>query len=262
MTNETVFLLTKNRSYWWDTGATRLPSSDSSQKRAHLNATALPPPASYRMVEAGEHRGVLSRDKAYGQGRNYRDTDFWRESIEEAIDAAEQHLANLRSIQEHQGILEGDEPLAVFANTQQVPTNSEVSHFAKFPPRLVSPLIKAGCPRLCCPHCGRGWVRERERTGHTNQREDSHIPRTKDSKTDSTGWQPHLRVTDRFHQDCDCPSHDPVPGRVLDPFAGSGTTGYVAVELGRHADLIELNPAFAVLQDKRLDAVQPTMFDM
>lgn len=35
----------------------------------------------------------------------------------------------------------------------------------------------------------------------------------------------------------------PVGGVVLDPFGGSGTTGEVAVELGRSAILIELNPA-------------------
>lgn len=35
----------------------------------------------------------------------------------------------------------------------------------------------------------------------------------------------------------------PLDGSVLDPFAGAGTTGLVADRLGRHATLIELNPA-------------------
>jgi site-specific DNA-methyltransferase (cytosine-N4-specific) len=38
---------------------------------------------------------------------------------------------------------------------------------------------------------------------------------------------------------------------VLDPFAGSGTTGKVALELGRKAVLIELNPAYIQLIKER-----------
>jgi site-specific DNA-methyltransferase (adenine-specific) len=38
---------------------------------------------------------------------------------------------------------------------------------------------------------------------------------------------------------------------VLDPFAGSGTTGKVAFELGRKAILIELNPAYIKLAEER-----------
>ena len=38
---------------------------------------------------------------------------------------------------------------------------------------------------------------------------------------------------------------------ILDPFGGSGTTGMVAVELGRKAVLIELNPEYVKLQKQR-----------
>ncbi len=40
---------------------------------------------------------------------------------------------------------------------------------------------------------------------------------------------------------------------VLDPFAGSGTTGMVALELGRKAVLIELNPKYCDLIRQRCD---------
>lgn len=43
----------------------------------------------------------------------------------------------------------------------------------------------------------------------------------------------------------------PTGGTVLDPFAGSGTTGQVALELGRKAVLIELNPAYIELIHQR-----------
>lgn len=38
---------------------------------------------------------------------------------------------------------------------------------------------------------------------------------------------------------------------VLDPFGGSGTTGMVALELGRSAELIELNPDYAEIAEER-----------
>lgn len=38
---------------------------------------------------------------------------------------------------------------------------------------------------------------------------------------------------------------------VLDPFGGSGTTGQVALELGRKATLIELNPEYIPLIEQR-----------
>jgi hypothetical protein len=38
---------------------------------------------------------------------------------------------------------------------------------------------------------------------------------------------------------------------ILDPFAGSGTVGKVALELGRRAVLIELNPAYIELARER-----------
>ncbi len=43
----------------------------------------------------------------------------------------------------------------------------------------------------------------------------------------------------------------PLGGIVLDPFAGSGTTGKVALELGRRAVLVELNPANVALCNER-----------
>jgi DNA modification methylase len=42
-------------------------------------------------------------------------------------------------------------------------------------------------------------------------------------------------------------------GTVLDPFGGAGTTGLVADRLGRNAILIELNPTYAALAEKRLN---------
>jgi site-specific DNA-methyltransferase (adenine-specific) len=64
------------------------------------------------------------------------------------------------------------------------------AHFAVFPPALIEPCIKAGCPD---------------------------------------------------------------DGTVLDPFGGSGTTGQVALEQGKKAILIELNPEYIPLIEKRCE---------
>lgn len=48
----------------------------------------------------------------------------------------------------------------------------------------------------------------------------------------------------------------PVGGVVLDPFAGSGTTGAVAVGCGRKFIGIELNPEYVKLAEERIEKVQ------
>lgn len=47
----------------------------------------------------------------------------------------------------------------------------------------------------------------------------------------------------------------PKNGIVLDPFAGSGTTGKAAKELGRNSILIEINPDFIKVMEKRCGGV-------
>jgi DNA modification methylase len=68
------------------------------------------------------------------------------------------------------------------------------AHFATFPPALIEPCIKAGCPE---------------------------------------------------------------GGTVLDPFGGSGTTGLVADRLKRNAILIELNPEYAAMAQRRITNDSP-----
>jgi adenine-specific DNA methylase len=51
-----------------------------------------------------------------------------------------------------------------------------------------------------------------------------------------TGWSPSC--------ECNAPTE---PQTVLDPFAGSGTVGCVALKLGREFVGIELNPAYCTM---------------
>ena len=49
--------------------------------------------------------------------------------------------------------------------------------------------------------------------------------------TTTIGWEPS----------CDCDAGEPIPCTVLDPFAGSGTTGRVAVKHRRAAILCDIS---------------------
>ena len=48
----------------------------------------------------------------------------------------------------------------------------------------------------------------------------------------------------------------PPNGLVLDPFGGSGTTAQVAIQEGRNAVIIELNPKYVELAQKRISGTQ------
>jgi DNA modification methylase len=153
-----------------------------------------------------------------------------------------------------------------------IPTQAySEAHFATFPEALVVPCILAGTSeRGACPACGSPWVRVVERgeksprtgravgydygtdksdPGHNGRRSQRYRPTgaelaawRSENPDITTGWQPS----------CDCEPADPVPCTVLDPFAGSGTTGKVAVELGRRFVGCELNPEYAELAAARI----------
>ena len=53
----------------------------------------------------------------------------------------------------------------------------------------------------------------------------------------------------------------PAGGTVLDPFGGSGTTGMVALELGRSAELIELNPEYVDIIEGRTNVTPGFNFE-
>jgi len=107
--------------------------------------------------------------------------------------------------------------------------NFRGQHFATFPPALVERILRAGCPEKVCRSCGRPWSRETaRRIGHLTGRSE-----LKPKCQCREGWQ---------------------PGVVLDPFFGAGTAGLVAQRLGRDWLGIELNPEFARLATRRIEA--------
>lgn len=107
------------------------------------------------------------------------------------------------------------------------------THIAQYPPNLVRPCILAGTSEIgCCPICGSPWERV------SNNRRGIRAVNT----NTNIRWAPI----------CKCPEHTPVPCVVLDPFSGSGTTGYVANRIGRDYIGIDINPGYTTLAEARI----------
>ena len=134
------------------------------------------------------------------------------------------------------------------------------AHFATYPPDLVEPCILAGTSQHgACAECGAPFEREVNRTKAT--------PRQKQGYTANCGarndgdrpgsFSGHNSETIGWQKACDCANPTPKSCVVLDPFAGSGTTGAVATDHGRDAFLIELNPEYAELAKKRVAEYEP-----
>ncbi len=129
------------------------------------------------------------------------------------------------------------------------------AHFATFPPDLIEPCIKAGCPEKVCVKCGKPQIKEFYRKekynpGYGNQ----HTPKGTHKKIGGVyqKWLEENPPEIRLKASCDC-NADFKSGVVLDPFAGAGTTGIVARSLNRTAILIELNPEYIEISKNRID---------
>lgn len=130
------------------------------------------------------------------------------------------------------------------------------AHFATFPSELPRRCIAAGTSdRGCCPACGSPWRRRTAREAKKRSRPNDLTKRAGENGTGNhcantvagvavrtLGWEPS----------CGCDAGDPVGCVVLDPFSGSGTTGAVAVRMGRRYIGLELNPEYARLSETRI----------
>ncbi|MFI6169048.1 DNA-methyltransferase [Nocardia sp. NPDC051052] len=115
---------------------------------------------------------------------------------------------------------------------QLATSNFRGAHHATFPLSLASKAIQAGCPEVRCADCRRPWRRR--------------VVRLLGGRA--------LRTAASATCDCECASE---PGMVLDPFMGSGTTAVAAEDLARDWCGIELNPDFARLAARRIEAAHP-----
>ncbi len=154
----------------------------------------MPESVTDRCTKAHEYIFLMSKSARY-----YYDQDSIREAISEST------LDRWKGIPKKirpdglptQAIIPGEQTCGVNPDGRNKRSVWEVTtqpfseaHFATFPPDLIEPCIKAGCPE---------------------------------------------------------------GGTVLDPFGGAGTTGLVADRLKRDAILIELNPEYAAMAQRRIE---------
>jgi len=131
------------------------------------------------------------------------------------------------------------------------------AHFATFPTTLIEPMILAGCPTKCCPICGAGWVRVVSTKSTQLQKGWSGSDRNNGCQAGGghkgrTGQWAAASKTTGFKPSCKCDAPNHVPGVVLDPFMGAGTTGICAVQNKRDYLGIELNPEYIEIANNRI----------
>ena len=133
------------------------------------------------------------------------------------------------------------------------------AHFATYPPKLIEPCILAGTSaKGYCPECGKPWERVVEKIQGTLRPKSRPVGNSRGiSPSDfrsfgqpQQGSQIVHTTTIGWRPTCE---HDaqPIPGRVLDPFFGSGTTGEVARKHGRNFVGLDLSMEYIRLAKKR-----------
>ena len=227
---EPVFMLVKNKEYWFDLDAVRVPHS-----RDWWNEQWAKRYGAKGDKSTVEHLKDNNPAKLHGGQR----------AIGECYSPLGKNPGDVWSIP-----------------TQPFPE----AHFATFPERLVEPMIKAGCPQWICKKCGKARERmvEREVGYQASSAPDPNYQRIRPGGNSRpiSEFMKQALSTKRYTigwTDCGC-NAGWRPGIVFDPFMGSGTVAKVATRLRRQWIGIELNPEYVEMAYRRLDGTQLEMF--
>jgi len=145
------------------------------------------------------------------------------------------------------------------------------AHFATFPMDLIEPCVLAGCPEKICVDCGKPYERvlkNIETKPIKNIKKKNNRKQFESSMGGGgTSFKGHSgyfksdgtpivkpKIDLGLQKQCDCKTDETKAGTVLDPFAGSGTTGIVAAGNDRNAILLELNEDYIQLALDRMRA--------
>ena len=276
--HEYVFLLSKSARYFYDADAIREPMAESSIARISQE--------SFWEQTGGEkdHRnGVNPNRSARGALENLarRTPAGWNVNHDESNlegrypqkhDKQRGHSRGHAGFNDRWDAMSKDQQQAMGANKRTVWSIAtqpyKFAHFATFPEKLVEPCILAGTSeRGVCAQCGAPWERvvEREFKSQEGLQPEALIKGAGAQKPmdASNGWDGFPRGTTTsetvgWQPTC---GHDsePVFAVVLDPFAGSGTTGVVALRHGRSFIGIELNPEYVELAKERIIGDSPLL---
>lgn len=266
--HEYLFLITKSPRYFYDADAIREPfSSGPSDLR--------------KMVEGKPRIGGLVREQTDPRLRASGLTNIGRKrSVGNAAAAAEALKArNKTRLTQHRGRRQAPEPREpnsfqpLGRNKRSVWTIATEpfpgAHFATFPKAIVEPCIRAGTSeRGCCPQCGAPWRRVSVTEHASSPGQPAPGARQVGVKHEGAKRGPlaarNRRYASRYEvisrtvgweRACDH-TQDPVPCIVLDLFCGSGTTGLVALRLGRRFVGIDLNPEYVRMARDRIGGVR------
>ena len=171
----------------------------------------------------------------------------------------------LRGIEIPEDLAQFFEPVAFDAAKSTFAVSTEPlgeGHFAAFPSRLPEIGILAASAEKSCAECGAPWERvvTRGNSEHhcrpgcgCSERETAKGEQDwSDGYKGYGGFSNTTVASDGFHPACTCDA--PTVGSiVLDPFAGSGTTGRVALRLGRRFIGCEINEEYAEMARKGIE---------
>lgn len=160
----------------------------------------------------------------------------------------------------------------------KIPTKpNPEAHFATFPPDLVKPMIKSGCPEFICKKCGKPRERiiEKGKTYHQHCK-DNNLKWSKEAKSsmENSQFPWNTKLSGQAHKefkeknpdilkgysDCGCNAGFE-PGIVLDPFAGVGTTLKEAWKLGRNYIGFEISKEYCEIGNRLLKSTKNKRID-